>query len=152
MKTNVCQFMMTFESSNPVFGRTLNPYNHAYVSGGSSSGEGALIGAGGSCLGVGGDIAGSLRIPALFCGIYTLKPSYGRLPLSGNTHTGIDGAHEILPTMGPMARSVEDLELFMEALNGKDGLYARDPLTVFYNKPYTKVDFGDKKLRIGYYT
>ncbi|KAI3652959.1 hypothetical protein MP228_002384 [Amoeboaphelidium protococcarum] len=151
VKTNVCQFMMTFESSNPLYGRTDNPHNPDYVSGGSSSGEGALIGAGGSVLGLGGDVAGSLRIPAHMCGIYTLKPSYGRLPLTGNSHCGADGMHEILPTFGPMARSINDLELFMKAVIDLNP-HERDPLTTFYHKPYTQVDFGDKPLKIGYYT
>jgi len=75
--------MFAFECSNPVFGRTTNPYNDAYTSGGSSGGEGALLAMDGSALGIGSDIGGSLRIPAAYCGIYTLKPAAGRFPFYG---------------------------------------------------------------------
>lgn len=75
VKTNVPQTMFSFECCNPVFGRTVNPYNGAFTSGGSSGGEGALLSMDGSALGLGSDVGGSLRIPAAFCGIYSLKPS-----------------------------------------------------------------------------
>lgn len=69
----------------------------------------------------------------------------------GNSRTGFDGCHEILPTLGPLARSVEDLEIFMEAILELDP-YKFDPLTVAYSKPFVKHDLSGKKLRIGYYT
>ena len=75
--------MFAFECSNPVFGRTTNPYNAAYTSGGSSGGEGALLGMDGAAVGIGSDIGGSLRIPAHYCGIYSLKPSPVRLSFYG---------------------------------------------------------------------
>ena len=75
--------MFAFECCNPVFGRTTNPYNEGYTSGGSSGGEAALLAQNGSALGVGSDIGGSLRIPTGYCGIYSLKPSALRLSRDG---------------------------------------------------------------------
>jgi hypothetical protein len=71
--------MFAFECSNPVWGRSTNPYNDAYTCGGSSGGEAALLAMDGSAIGIGSDVGGSLRIPAAYCGIYSLKPSQGRI-------------------------------------------------------------------------
>ena len=75
--------MFAFECSNPVWGRTTNPYNENYTCGGSSGGEAALLAMDGSAIGIGSDIGGSLRIPAAYCGIYSLKPGGGRVSLVG---------------------------------------------------------------------
>lgn len=75
--------MFAFECSNPLWGRTLNPYNEDYTCGGSSGGEAALIAMDGSPVGIGSDIGGSLRIPAGYCGIYSLKPASGRVSYYG---------------------------------------------------------------------
>lgn len=80
VKTNVPQTMMTADSHNNVFGRVLNPYRRNLTAGGSSGGEGALIALRGSVLGIGTDIAGSIRIPALCCGTTGFKPSVRRVP------------------------------------------------------------------------
>lgn len=69
----------SYDCSNPIYGQTVNPHNLQKTSGGSSGGEGALIGGGGSLLGIGTDIGGSIRIPASFCGICGFKPTTGRL-------------------------------------------------------------------------
>ena len=69
----------SYDCSNPIYGQTLNPHNLQKTSGGSSGGEGALIGAGGSVLGIGTDIGGSIRIPSAFCGICGYKPTARRL-------------------------------------------------------------------------
>lgn len=79
VKTNVPQTMFAFECCNPVWGRTTNPYNDKYTSGGSSGGEAALLSMDGSAVGIGSDIGGSLRIPAAYCGVYSLKPGSGRV-------------------------------------------------------------------------
>ena len=78
-QTNIPQTMFSFGSSNPVYGITTNPYDKTRSPGGSSSGEAALIASGGSILGLGTDVGGSLRIPAAFCGTVTLKPTTGRI-------------------------------------------------------------------------
>ena len=71
--------MLSFGSSNPIYGLTTNPHDKTRSPGGSSSGEAALLGYGGSILGLGTDRAGSVRIPAAFCGITSLKPTSGRI-------------------------------------------------------------------------
>lgn len=88
--------MFAFECSNPLWGRTTNPYNGEYTCGGSSGGEGALIAMDGSPLGIGTDIGGSLRIPAAYCGIYSLKPGTQRV-----TYGGAKGAYDDRLTKSP---------------------------------------------------
>lgn len=82
-KTNIPQTMMSADSDNNVFGKVLNPHRLSLGAGGSSGGEGALIALRGSILGVGTDIGGSIRIPALCCGTYGFKPSVARIPYGG---------------------------------------------------------------------
>ncbi|KAF2758699.1 amidase, partial [Pseudovirgaria hyperparasitica] len=111
VKTNVPTAMMIAESVNNVFGRTVNPLNRNCTSGGSSGGESALIAFGGSVLGVGTDIGGSLRIPAACTGIYTLRPSFGRFPTL-KCRSGLTGQEAVNSVNGPMSRSLSDLALF----------------------------------------
>ena len=77
------QTLLAFESANPLWGRTCNPWSTAHTSGGSSGGEGALLAADGAALGVGTDVGGSIRIPSGYCGIFGLKPGHGRVALTG---------------------------------------------------------------------
>lgn len=86
VKTNIPQTLMTADSENNVFGRVLNPNKLTLTAGGSSGGEGALVGMRGSILGVGTDIGGSIRIPAFCCGTYGFKPSTDRVPFGGQTN------------------------------------------------------------------
>jgi fatty acid amide hydrolase len=116
-KTNVAQLLMYYESDNPVYGRTNNPWNLDRTPGGSSGGEAAIIASGGSPMGLGTDIGGSLRIPASFCGIVSLKPTTGRVNDPGRYSVPV-GQRAILSQIGPMARSVEDVALLLEVLNG----------------------------------
>lgn len=83
-KTNVPQTLLAFECNNPVFGRTHNPYVKGFTCGGSSGGEAAVLARNGSALGFGSDIGGSLRIPAGWSGIYSLKPTKGRSSMKGH--------------------------------------------------------------------
>jgi fatty acid amide hydrolase 2 len=80
--TNVSELCMWMESNNRVYGRTLNPYDHGRIAGGSSGGEGAIVGAGASPIGLGADVGGSIRLPAFFCGAFGHKPSGGHGPAS----------------------------------------------------------------------
>src|SRR5581483_1084003 len=82
-RTNLPDLLFAFESDNLIYGRTNNPYDETRSSGGSSGGEAALIAAGGSPLGLGSDAAGSVRLPAHFCGIASIKPTSGRLARTG---------------------------------------------------------------------
>ncbi len=119
-KTNLPDLLFAFESDNLISGRTSNPYDLTRTAGGSSGGESALIAAGGSPLGLGSDAAGSVRVPAAFCGIASIKPTSGRLPRTGHVPPA-GGWIEALWQIGPMARRVEDLQLAMELLSGQDG-------------------------------
>ncbi|KAG6337079.1 hypothetical protein ID866_2032 [Astraeus odoratus] len=115
VKTQNPQALLSLETNNNVFGRTCNPFNTDLTSGGSSGGEGALVACGGSPLGVGTDIGGSIRIPAAHCGLYGLKGSVARLPHSGllGSHDGMDA---IIGCIGPMATSARDLALFCRVM------------------------------------
>lgn len=119
-KSNLPDLLFSFESDNLIFGRTNNPYSLERTSGGSSGGEAALIAACGSPLGLGSDSAGSVRLPAHFCGIASIKPTSGRLPRTGHVPPA-GGWIERLWQIGPMARSVADLRLAMQILSGEDG-------------------------------
>lgn len=139
-KTNCPDMCWSGETVNPVFGRTRNPRSLKHMVGGSSGGEGAIIAAGGSPLGLGSDIAGSVRIPAAACGIVSLKPTGGRVPNEGHLPVPPD-AINYWNNAGPMARRVEDLTLALRVLS-------RTPVTdpaqidlsgrkaiVYYNNP-----------------
>lgn len=116
-KTNVSQTLIYHEADNPLYGLTRNPWDPARTPGGSSGGEAAIIAAGGSALGLGGDLGGSIRIPAHFSGIAGLKPTTGRLTLT-DTPDDITGAPPttLPPQPGPLARDVADLHLAMSVL------------------------------------
>ncbi|MFN7954436.1 MAG: amidase [bacterium] len=118
--TNVPEAAMWMESVNPIHGRTSNPHDTRRTPGGSSGGEGAIIGGGASPLGLGSDIGGSIRMPAHFCGVAGHKPSSGRVPGTGH-FPAAHGQVRRYAVCGPLARSVEDLELAMEILSGGDG-------------------------------
>jgi amidase len=119
-KTNVAPWLADWQSDNPVYGRTSNPYDLTRTSGGSSGGGAAAVASGMSPLELGSDLAGSLRIPAAFCGVYAHKPSYGVVPLRGFAPPGVDGAAIPLAVLGPMARTAEDLTLALDVLAGPD--------------------------------
>ncbi|XP_030063005.1 vitamin D3 hydroxylase-associated protein [Microcaecilia unicolor] len=147
-KTNIPQGLYSLSTSNPIFGLTLNPLNHKKLPAGSSGGEGALIGGGGSILGIGTDLAGSIRLPASFCGIAAFKPTAPRLSTIGVT-TPLQGFLSVLLALGPMARDVDSLVLCMKALLC-DHMFRLDPSVPpipFRDELYLTM----KPLRIGYY-
>ena len=119
-RTNLPDLLFAFESDNLLFGATNNPYDAARTSGGSSGGEAALIAGCGSPMGLGSDAAGTVRLPAAFCGIAGIKPTSGRLPRTGHFPPA-GGWIETLWQIGPMARYVEDLCTMMPLLVGGDG-------------------------------
>ena len=114
-KTNTPEFAMTFSTDNDLFGRTANPAQPHASPGGSSGGEAAVIAAQGSLAGLGSDLAGSIRIPAAFCGVYGFRPTVGRVPSTGHIPALPDPLGP-LSVIGPMARAVEDIDLLMSAL------------------------------------
>jgi amidase len=114
-KTNTAEFAMTYSTDNALFGRTRNPWNLDLTPGGSSGGEGAIIAAGGSPLGLGTDLGGSIRIPANFCGIVGLRPTVGRVS-SGGHIPALSGPLGEASVIGPMAGCTEDIDLLMGVL------------------------------------
>lgn len=118
--TNVPEGLTWYETYNKVYGRTSNAYAADRTSGGSSGGEGAIIGAGGSPIGIGGDMGGSIRLPAFFNGICGHKPSGGRIPETG-AWPGTAGLIRRYKVLGPMARTIEDLRAVLPILMGPDG-------------------------------
>jgi amidase len=122
-KTNTPELTLGFESVNPVYGRSANPYDLARTPGGSSGGAAAIVAAGGVPLEIGSDTGGSIRLPAHFCGIAGIRPTAGRVSRAGHA-IGPGAAIDWLTTIGPLARRVEDLALALSILTGAD---PRDP-------------------------
>ncbi len=116
-KTNVAQLLIAYESVNPVFGRTSNPWALDRTPGGSSGGEAAIIAAGGSALGIGSDILGSVRIPAAFTGLAAFKPTAGRTP-DHQRGSIPPGQQAIASQIGPIAGDVADIALAVSVLTG----------------------------------
>lgn len=124
--TNTSELTLWVETENRVYGRTRNPYDPARTAGGSSGGEGAAIGAGGSPFGLGTDLGGSIRLPAFFNGVFGHKPSLGVVPMTGHYPAPAEESGR-LSYAGPLARRAEDLMPLLRVLAGpEDG----DPLTV----------------------
>jgi amidase len=118
--------LMAGETANNIIGYTWNPKNRHLATGGSSGGEGALIGLKGSPVGFGTDIGGSIRIPAAFNGLYGIRPSSGRLPYEGMANS-MDGQNSILSVVGPIATSVGALRLVIKGILSQQP-WLHDPL------------------------
>ena len=146
--TNTPEFLMAWETDNLLYGRTNNPWDLSRTSGGSSGGEAAAIAAGCSVGGVGSDGGGSIRVPAHFCGICGLKPTPGRIPATGHYPQSV-GPFALLGVVGPMARTVGDLKLLFEVMQGPD---VGDPSAVPVPVQWPKWASADThKPRIGYF-
>jgi amidase len=117
-KTNCPEFALDYTSENPVFGRTNNPHDLERTPGGSSGGCAAAVSAGMTAGSLGSDLAGSVRIPAHFCGVAGLKPTAGRVPGGGHLPP-MSGLHSLGATLGPLARTVDDLSLLYQVLSGE---------------------------------
>ncbi len=144
--TNTPELLMAWETNNLLYGRTNNPRDLSRTPGGSSGGEAAAIAAGLSAAGVGSDGGGSIRVPAHFSGICGLKPTPGRIPATGHFPESV-GPFAMLGVVGPMARTVADLKLLFEVMQGPDDgdpSAARVPLR-------WPTDEELKKTRIGYF-
>lgn len=115
VKTNIPVTLLSFESKSDVFGRTKNPHVSSFSPGGSSGGEAALLALGGSRIGIGTDVAGSVRIPAHYSGVYTIRASAFRFMKTGNA-TSMPGQEGVPAVNSPMARTLEDLETFWKAV------------------------------------
>ena len=119
--TNLSELCMWMESNNRVYGRTSSAYDATRTAGGSSGGEGAIVGAGGAPFGLGADVGGSIRMPAYFNGVFGHKPSSGLVPNTGQFPVNTGGALRFLST-GPIARRAEDLLPLLRVLAGPDGV------------------------------
>ncbi|KAF4541784.1 Acetamidase [Lasiodiplodia hormozganensis] len=151
-RTTQPQTLMHLETSNNIFGVTVNPFNTALTSGGSSGGEGALIGFRGSCLGVGTDIGGSIRNPAANNGVWGLRPTAHRLPLAGGVAT-MKGQEQIVPVIGPLSTSLEGIKVFVKTLiDSKPWLRQVDlvPMKWRYDEDWLPKDpEGKRRLKVG---
>jgi amidase len=119
-KTNVPVALADWQSFNPIYGRTINPADPSRSPGGSSGGSAAALAAGMVAIEVGSDIGGSLRVPAVFCGVFAHKPTFGLVPNRGHGFPGSDGGGVELAVAGPMTRHAADLELELGVIAGPD--------------------------------
>jgi Asp-tRNA(Asn)/Glu-tRNA(Gln) amidotransferase A subunit family amidase len=144
--TNAPELLMAWETDNLLYGRTNSPWDLERTPGGSSGGEAAAIASGMSAGGVGSDGGGSIRVPAHFSGICGLKPTPGRIPSTGHYPTSA-GPFALIGVVGPMARTVGDLKLLFEAMQGPDdGDACSAPVPLRWPS-----DDEVRKLKVGYF-
>jgi Asp-tRNA(Asn)/Glu-tRNA(Gln) amidotransferase A subunit family amidase len=144
--TNTPELLMAWETDNLLYGRTNNPWDLDRTPGGSSGGEAAAIAAGMSAGGVGSDGGGSIRVPAHFSGICGLKPTPGRIPATGHYPVSA-GPFALIGVVGPMARTVADLKVLLEVMQGPD---AGDTCAAPVPLRWTSED-ETRTLRVGYF-
>lgn len=150
--TNVPQTLMRTETDNYVFGRTVNPFNRSFSSGGSSGGEGALVGFKGSPLGTGTDIGGSVRFPSAFNDLYGLRTSWDRVPYEGSANTML-GFEAIKSAIGPLCPTLHGIKTYLQAvLDGQPWLLDPQALALpFKNDVYEKyANASPSKLKIAF--
>ncbi|MCA1564773.1 MAG: amidase [Acidobacteria bacterium] len=150
-KTNSSELAIEYNADNPVFGRTNNPHDLQLSPGGSSGGCAAAVSACLSPASLGSDLVGSIRIPAHFCGVSGLFPTPGRVP-SGGHFPPTDGALAAGASLGPLARSVDDLALIFDALTREDHTHARaltDPFADEVERPVSETQL--RGLRVACY-
>jgi aspartyl-tRNA(Asn)/glutamyl-tRNA(Gln) amidotransferase subunit A len=139
-KTNTDEFNMGASTENSAFGVTRNPHDETRVAGGSSGGSAASVAANQAFCSLGADTGGSIRLPAAFCGVVGLKPTYGTV-----SRNGLIAMASSLDQIGPLAKTSQDAEILFQAICGKDEL---DATSLEYSyAPLGKLDF--KTLRIG---
>ncbi|KUJ24111.1 amidase signature enzyme [Mollisia scopiformis] len=149
VKTNLPVTLLSFESTNDVWGRCTNPHNNKYSPGGSTGGEAALMAAGGGRIGIGSDVAGSVRAPAHFSGIYSLRCSTGRWPKNGMV-TSMPGQEGIPSVFSPMTRTLGDLSYFTKSMiSMKPWKYDHSVHPIPWRPDVVKEYEEKKTLRIG---
>jgi Asp-tRNA(Asn)/Glu-tRNA(Gln) amidotransferase A subunit family amidase len=144
--TNCPEFLMAYETDNLIYGKTSNPWNLDYSAGGSSGGEAAAIAAGLSAGGLGSDSGGSVRVPAHFCGICSLKPTPGRVPGRGHNPPCL-GPFSTLGAIGPMGRTMADVRLLFQLLSAQDPV---DPVSPPVNFRHVSIEDA-KTIPIGWF-
>ncbi|EGD95784.1 general amidase [Trichophyton tonsurans CBS 112818] len=127
-KTNVPQTLGALDSVNNLFGRTLNPLNRKLTAGGSSGGEAVMVLMRGSMVGIGTDVGGSIRVPAMCEGLYGFKPSVGRVPYGGQEACAFPGRSRtsIQAVAGPLAKSMDDIDAVMKEIVPRSALWGED--------------------------
>lgn len=150
VKSATPQALLLPETDSRLWGKALNPWNPDRTPGGSSGGESALISARVTYFGIGTDIGGSIRIPAMFCGIVGYKPTPQRMGMAGIPSPRVC-PESIIPTVGPMTRTVDDAELIMSCWLGEDSeLWKHNPYTP--RIPWRpRSEISRKKIRVGYF-
>ncbi|KAK6853884.1 hypothetical protein PG995_010696 [Apiospora arundinis] len=145
-RTTQPQTLMHLETSNNLYGVTTNPFNPTLTAGGSSGGEGALVGLRGSVLGIGTDIGGSIRSPAANNGVFGFKPTSGRLPILGWS-AAAEGPEVIKGTIGPLSTSLSGIRLFMKtAIAGQPWLNSPDIVAMEWKNTFEL--FVKRKLKV----
>ncbi|KAH8901510.1 Acetamidase [Thozetella sp. PMI_491] len=153
-KTSVPQTLMVCETVNNIVGRTVNPRNKNWSCGGSSGGEGAMVGMRGGIIGVGTDIGGSIRVPSAFNFLYGIRPSHGRMPY-GKMANSMEGQETVHSVVGPIAHSAADLRLFLKSvLEQEPWKYDSKVIPLPWrqqDEDAAKAKIESGKLNIGYY-
>ncbi len=149
VKTNLPITLLSFESTNDLWGRTTNPHNSGYSPGGSTGGEGALLAFGGGRIGIGSDVAGSVRAPAHFSGVYSVRCSIGRWPKMG-VETSMPGQEGVPSVFSPMTRTLQDLRYFTESIiKMKPWEYDHTVHPITWREDIAKEIKEKKTLRVG---
>ena len=127
--TNVAPFLADYQSANEIFGRTSNPWNPARTAGGSGGGAACAVATGMTPFEVASDLGGSIRLPAHFCGVYGLKPTEHRVPMTGffRLPPGVPRSLRMMSCLGPLARDLDDLALVLSIVAGPDGVDVEIP-------------------------
>ena len=120
-KTNLASWLYDIQTLSELYGRTNNPWDLGRTVGGSSGGSAAAVAAGLTVVDAGSDVGGSIRIPASFCGVVGFKPTDGRIPETGHQDDGRPRSHWVMESIGPLGRSVADVEILFGLLAGPDG-------------------------------